>query len=759
DGLCDAQDGCPADPNKTAPGICGCGVADTDTDLDGMADCNDGCPNDPNKIAAGICGCGVADTDGDSDGTADCNDGCPTDPNKTAPGTCGCGVADTDGDGDGTADCNDGCPTDPNKIAPGTCGCGVADTDTDGDGTANCNDGCPADPDKIAPGICGCGTADADSDGDGLADCVDDCPGVVGQIGSPCDDLNDQTINDAIGADCQCAGIPVDCDDNDPCTIDSFVGTACVNTPAADTDADGACDLIDGCPTDPNKIDPGVCGCGESDADTDQDGTADCIDGCPTDPNKIAPGVCGCSVPDTDSDGDGIADCSDDCPNLPGQIGSLCDDDDVETVNDVISPDCVCIGTDTTTCVVPTIVALASDVSICSADQLNLEVEAVGTGPLVYAWSGEGDFINGNNGASTTIENAQSGIYTVSISNGCGTIEGEVSVTVSQPPSAAWSAPAILCSNHGPLDLNGLVQGASGGLWSGPFVSGSVFDPLGQPGSSAISYTVSSGGCTSSEEHTIQVSQGPNAVAGPDDVTCALQYELQAQLDVVPGEWSGPAGASFNDANSPNTTVVVPSNGVYTFTWTVGDGVCTASDTVLITFQSPNEPAWADAGPDQVLDGLTTTTLTGGAPEGSDNTWSVVSGTGVFEQSDTTSTMVTGLSIGQNIFTLTNSFGSGCEAASDTVVITVSDFFVPQGFSPNGDGSNDLFVISGLLAFPSNELRIFNRWGQEVNAFAPYDNSWSGLGANGHSLPDDTYFYVLNLTPDRTYNGFVVIKR
>ncbi|TAJ09276.1 MAG: hypothetical protein EPO68_15390, partial [Planctomycetota bacterium] len=156
DGTADCNDGCPTDPNKIAPGICGCGVADTDTDGDGTADCNDGCPTDPNKIAPGICGCGVADTDTDGDGTADCDDGCPTDPNKIAPGVCGCGVADTDTDGDGALDCNDGCPTDPTKIDPGICGCGIADTDTDGDGTADCSDLCPTDPNKVVPGLCGC---------------------------------------------------------------------------------------------------------------------------------------------------------------------------------------------------------------------------------------------------------------------------------------------------------------------------------------------------------------------------------------------------------------------------------------------------------------------------------------------------------------------------------------------------------------------------------------------------------------------------
>jgi subtilisin-like proprotein convertase family protein len=153
-------------------------LAVPDADGDGTADAVDGCPNDPNKTVPGACGCGVADTDSDGDGTPNCNDGCPNDPNKTNPGSCGCGVAETDSDGDGTPDCNDGCPNDPNKTAAGACGCGVAETDSDGDGTPNCNDGCPNDPNKTAPGACGCGSADIDANGNGTADCNDAPPSV-----------------------------------------------------------------------------------------------------------------------------------------------------------------------------------------------------------------------------------------------------------------------------------------------------------------------------------------------------------------------------------------------------------------------------------------------------------------------------------------------------------------------------------------------------------------------------------------------------
>ena len=68
----DNVDACPDDPNKSSPGICGCGVADTDTDGDGTADCNDKCPSDKEKTDAGVCGCGFTEADLDADGKPDC---------------------------------------------------------------------------------------------------------------------------------------------------------------------------------------------------------------------------------------------------------------------------------------------------------------------------------------------------------------------------------------------------------------------------------------------------------------------------------------------------------------------------------------------------------------------------------------------------------------------------------------------------------------------------------------------------------------
>jgi hypothetical protein len=89
------------------------------------------------------------------------------------------------------------------------------------------------------------------------------------------------------------------------------------NPDQADADGDGTGDACDGCPNDPDRTEPGSCGCNASSVDTDGDGTIDCEDGCPNDPNKTSPGTCGCGAADVDTDGDGAPDCNDACPSDP----------------------------------------------------------------------------------------------------------------------------------------------------------------------------------------------------------------------------------------------------------------------------------------------------------------------------------------------------------------------------------------------------------------------------------------------------------
>eukprot|EP00164_Ancoracysta_twista_P000025 GFYU01000033.1.p1 GENE.GFYU01000033.1~~GFYU01000033.1.p1 ORF type:complete len:980 (-),score=308.31 GFYU01000033.1:121-2841(-) len=110
---------------------------------------------------------------------------------------------------------------------------------------------------------------------------------------------------------------PVDNCPNDPNKTEP--GTCGCGVADNDTDLDGVLDCNDVCPSDNrHTTDKGVCNeCGADDSDSDNDGTPNCQDNCPNDSNKVNAGACGCGRADVDTDNDGVMDCNDQCPNDP----------------------------------------------------------------------------------------------------------------------------------------------------------------------------------------------------------------------------------------------------------------------------------------------------------------------------------------------------------------------------------------------------------------------------------------------------------
>ena len=71
---------------------------------------------------------------------------------------------------------------------------------------------------------------------------------------------------------------------------------------------------------------------------------------------------------------------------------------------------------------------------------------------------------------------------------------------------------------------------------------------------------------------------------------------------------------------------------------------------------------------------------------------------------------------------------------------------IPKGFSPNGDGANDEFIIKGLHKYPNNSIQIYNRYGNIVYESKNYQNYWDGVSSGkSKKLPAAPYFYVLSV--------------
>jgi gliding motility-associated-like protein len=109
-------------------------------------------------------------------------------------------------------------------------------------------------------------------------------------------------------------------------------------------------------------------------------------------------------------------------------------------------------------------------------------------------------------------------------------------------------------------------------------------------------------------------------------------------------------------------------------------------------------------------------------------------------------------------------FLSECVQQDLTIEVT-GDVLVYNAMSPNGDGTNDSFVIKYIDIIPdtqSNKVTIFNRWGDSVFEISNYNNTdrvFNGLNSNGKELPSGTYFYKIEFSGRESKTGFLSLKR
>ena len=101
-------------------------------------------------------------------------------------------------------------------------------------------------------------------------------------------------------------------------------------------------------------------------------------------------------------------------------------------------------------------------------------------------------------------------------------------------------------------------------------------------------------------------------------------------------------------------------------------------------------------------------------------------------------------------YLLCDGYGTCSEAFFVVEVDCFVGVVVPEGFSPNGDGVNDLLYIEGILHFPNSKVQIFNRWGREIYQSIGYQNDWdaiskTGLDLGNGKLSEGTYFILVDL--------------
>jgi gliding motility-associated-like protein len=250
----------------------------------------------------------------------------------------------------------------------------------------------------------------------------------------------------------------------------------------------------------------------------------------------------------------------------------------------------------------------------------------------------------------------------------------------------------------------------------------------------------------------------PKANAGSDNSICGLQYKLHATPSVGAGLWKPETGsARFPSSSSfDSATVVYNTYGVQKLFWCETNEFCSDSDEITLSFyQQPLKPY---IGKDTSIYYQFNYSLNAPIPLVGEGHWSATNPDILILNPENPVTQASNMIFGNNEFVWTISNGN-CKAVDDTLVVFVDDIKRYSGFSPNGDGVNEEFVIEGLDNALQKKIKILNRWGSIVFSSDNYDNKWKGTNNSGDILPDDTYFYILTVDGTREYKGYIVLKR
>ncbi len=364
-----------------------------------------------------------------------------------------------------------------------------------------------------------------------------------------------------------------------------------------------------------------------------------------------------------------------------------------------------------------------------------------GVGSLTYVWVPEPP--GGQGGPQATDLCPGSIEVTITDAAGC---DSTFSYTITEPDTLTIQVDQVVdasCSDASDGSISITVGGGVPLLdlaWSGPdgFISDQEdLADLG-PGDYTLIVT-DANGCSISTTVLVDALVSVVADAGFDQEVCtgvAVVLDGSASTGGVDHTWTDDQGTVVGTDVVVDLGVIGP--GTYTYTLTVTDGPCSSMDQVTVVVLAL---PIADAGPDHIIF-LSETAPLGGSPTGPFGaifTWSPDSllNDGVVANPIADPMQTTW-------FTVTVVAPDGCISTDSALVTVVPDVVIPSGFTPNGDGWNDTWIIDFIELFPDCEVEIYNRWGEMLFQSVGYRQPWDGRYSGG-LVPVGTYYYVVKL--------------
>jgi gliding motility-associated-like protein len=350
---------------------------------------------------------------------------------------------------------------------------------------------------------------------------------------------------------------------------------------------------------------------------------------------------------------------------------------------------------------------------------------------------------------STVLNVVQSGYYEYVLMDYCVATAHHDSIFVEVFP-----VPTIPLNDQDICSLIGEPIGPAGTLtgfnyqWSpgsnlnSTIVSNPVFGGT-NPGPGNLQYTyvlvVDSGGVACYEDSlVVTLHPSPTVNLGPDTTVCESGAVL---LDAGnPGAtylWSTTATTQTINANNPGTYAVLVTS-------TFG---CNASDSISLVI---------DSLPHFKIDDVTvcegdSAVLWIHSYEGISFLWSTLE----------TDTMIFTFTPGIYYLQVTNACGSTTDTAQVTFLPDLNAVVLPNTFTPNDDGLNDIYEIPLLVQASSFRMDFFNRWGTLLHTQTDVNDNWTGKDAGGNAVPTGTYFVILKFYDCQNHEivkqGFITI--
>jgi gliding motility-associated-like protein len=353
------------------------------------------------------------------------------------------------------------------------------------------------------------------------------------------------------------------------------------------------------------------------------------------------------------------------------------------------------------------------------------------------------------------------GVYDLWLTDSEGRLFTDTVVLVEPPQIMATgvitNATCSELTKDGAIDLT--ATGGSGVL-SFAWTNGAVTEDISNIAAGSYGVTIKdTNQCSATFNFDVPGTHVATAIAGQDDTICpGTEYQLLGNVgDSV--RWEPAALTSNPDIPNPTVNILTTTPFIYT----VYQNGCMAKDTVVLSaYERIGMDIYDPSGQvniDTALFLLEGQTYTMAATPGFVSyQWQPATGL-----SDPTAEAVVVSPAENTWYTVFGTTGNGCIESDRVHVVIAQRIIIYTGFSPNGDGINDTWVITHAVEYGDRiHVQVFNRWGEPVFESKGYggSNEWDGT-RNGKPMPVGTYYYIINVDDGKSkpYTGTVTILR